>query len=73
MLLHRALHACNDQNLTCAVKGTGGGSDANIFSGQGLSCINLGIGMSRVHTTEEFVLVEDMLKAARLTAALMQR
>lgn len=73
MLLHRALHACNDQNLTCAVKGTGGGSDANIFSGQGLSCINLGIGMSRVHTTEEFVLVDDMLKAARLTAALMQR
>lgn len=73
MLLHRALHACNDLGLTAAVKGTGGGSDANIFSGKGLSCINLGIGMSRVHTTEEFIRIEDMVKAVRLTAALMQR
>lgn len=73
MLLHRALHACNDLDLTAAVKGTGGGSDANIFSGKGLSCINLGIGMSRVHTTDEFIRIEDMVKAVRLTAALMQR
>ena len=73
MLLHRALHVCNDLDLTAAVKGTGGGSDANIFSGQGLSCINLGIGMSRVHTTDEFIRVEDIRKASQLTAALMQR
>ncbi|MDO9584489.1 MAG: M20/M25/M40 family metallo-hydrolase [Desulfomicrobium sp.] len=73
MLLHRALHACNDLDLTAAVKGTGGGSDANIFSGKGLSCINLGIGMSRVHTTDEFIRIEDMVKATQLTAALMQR
>jgi hypothetical protein len=26
--------------LTAAAKGTGGGSDANIFCGKGLSCIN---------------------------------
>jgi len=73
MLLHRALHACNNLNLTAAVKGTGGGSDANIFTGKGLSCINLGIGMSRVHTTEEFIRIGDIEKAAMLTAALMQR
>lgn len=73
MLLHRALHACNDLGLTAAAKGTGGGSDANIFCGKGLSCINLGIGMSGVHTTDEFIRVEDMVKATRLTAALMQR
>jgi tripeptide aminopeptidase len=72
MLLHRALHACHNLDLTAAVKGTGGGSDANIFAGQGRSCINLGIGMSRVHTTDEFIRVEDMEKTARLTAHLMQ-
>jgi len=71
-LLHRALHACNDLDLVAAAKGTGGGSDANIFAGQGLSCINLGIGMNRVHTTEEFIRIEDMENAARLTAALMR-
>jgi tripeptide aminopeptidase len=73
MLLHRALHACNNLNLTAAVKGTGGGSDANIFAGKGLSCINLGIGMSRVHTTDEFIRIEDLVKSAQLAASLMQR
>ena len=73
MLLHRALHACNNQNLTCAVKGTGGGSDANVFCGKGLSCINLGIGMSRVHTIDEFIRIDDLVKITHLTAALMQR
>ena len=73
MLLHRILHACNDLDLTAAVKGTGGGSDANIFAGRGLHAINLGIGMSKVHTTEEFIRVKDMENMARLTAELMQR
>lgn len=72
MLLHRALHACHDLDLPAALKGSGGGSDANIFSGQGRSCINLGIGMSRVHTTEEFIRVADLEKTARLVAWLMR-
>lgn len=73
MLLHRALHACEDLGLTASVTGTGGGSDANIFSGKGLSCINLGIGMSRVHTVDELISIQDMVKAAQLTAKLMCR
>lgn len=71
-LLHRALHACAHLGLTAAVKGTGGGSDANIFAGQGMSCINLGIGMTKVHTTEEFITVESLEQSARLTAELMR-
>lgn len=73
MLLHRALHACNDLGLTASVTETGGGSDANIFCGKGLSCINLGIGMSRVHTVDEFIRIHDMVKAAQLAAKLMCR
>jgi tripeptide aminopeptidase len=73
MLLHRALHACNDLGLTASVTDTGGGSDANIFCGKGLSCINLGIGMNRVHTVDEFIRIHDMVKAAQLTAKLMCR
>jgi tripeptide aminopeptidase len=73
MLLHRALHACARLGLTAAVKGTGGGSDANIFAGQGMSCINLGIGMTKVHTTDEFITVESLEQSARLTAELMRR
>ncbi|EAR53850.1 tripeptidase T [Photobacterium sp. SKA34] len=39
---------------------TGGGSDANIFNEKGLKTVNLSTGMSKVHTTEEFITVEDM-------------
>lgn len=71
-LLHRATHACAKLGFPSATKGTGGGSDANIFSGQGRSCINLCIGMSKVHTTEEFIRIEDMVNTTKFTAELMQ-
>lgn len=44
---------------------TGGGSDANIFSGKGLTVANLSTGMSKVHTTEEFIAIEDMQKISQ--------
>ncbi|GAL27671.1 peptidase M20A family [Vibrio variabilis] len=43
-------------------KHTGGGSDANNFNEKGLTTVNLSTGMSKVHTTEEFIAVEDMVK-----------
>lgn len=33
--------------------GSGGGSDANVFNQKGIATVNLGIGMEKVHTTEE--------------------
>ncbi len=44
---------------------TGGGSDANIFNGQGLPCVICGTGMRRVHSTEEYLPLEDLIKAAK--------
>jgi tripeptide aminopeptidase len=70
-LLERARRACEKLGLEFSPEPSGGGSDANIFSGKGLSCINLGIGMSQVHTTEEYIAVKDMLDAARLSAEIM--
>ena len=40
---------------------TGGGSDANIFSEKGIKTVNLSTGMAKVHTTEEFIKIEDMV------------
>ena len=45
---------------------TGGGSDANIFNQKGLSTVILGIGMQKVHTTEEFIRLSDMVDSCRL-------
>ena len=44
---------------------TGGGSDANILNGFGIPTANLGIGMSKVHTTEEFITVDNLILNAK--------
>jgi len=46
----------------------GGGSDANIFNGKGLSTAIVATGMNKVHTTEECLDLKDM---ARLTELLL--
>ncbi|RJX72963.1 M20/M25/M40 family metallo-hydrolase [Vibrio sinensis] len=43
-------------------KATGGGSDANNFNAKGLTTVNISTGMAKVHTTEEFIAIEDMVK-----------
>jgi len=43
-----------------------GGSDANVFNERGLKCLILGTGMQKVHTTEEFIRINDLNKSARL-------
>ncbi|MRR31307.1 M20/M25/M40 family metallo-hydrolase, partial [bacterium] len=51
---------------------TGGGSDANIFNGQGFRCANLGVGMKKVHTTEEFIRIEDLVDNARFILKIIE-
>jgi len=41
---------------------TGGGADANIFNQRGLETINISTGMQKVHSTEEFIYLEDLYK-----------
>lgn len=44
---------------------TGGGSDANILNGFGIPAANLGIGMSKVHSTEEYITIDNLVLNAR--------
>jgi tripeptide aminopeptidase len=41
------------------IKG-GGGSDANVFNGKGISVIAVGTGMDKVHTVEECIRVSEL-------------
>jgi tripeptide aminopeptidase len=50
----------------------GGGSDANILNEKGLELAILGTGMSKVHTNEEEIKIEDMLSCARLVLEIIQ-
>lgn len=58
---------------TASLKSSGGGSDTNILNGKGISAVTLAIGMSNVHTTSEYIAIEDMVKAAQLVTAIIQQ
>ncbi len=49
----------------------GGGSDANIYNQKGLQAVVLGTGMTKVHTTQEHISVENLVDTARLAQALL--
>lgn len=57
--------------LEPSLKSTGGRSDTNVMSGKGLQAVTLGIGMSNVHTTSEYIAISDIEKTAELVAAII--
>lgn len=44
----------------------GGGSDANFFAEEDFNSIIIGVGMEKVHTTEEFLVIKEMENAAKV-------
>jgi len=56
------------QNLRHKVKlhTTGGGCDANYFNKFGLSCANLGTGMYEIHTVNEYLVLEEQQRCAKI-------
>ncbi len=49
----------------------GGGSDANIFNRNGIEAVVLGTGMTKVHTTEEILKIENLNNIAELAFQLL--
>lgn len=64
--------ATNALNLTPKLTSTGGGSDANYFNTYNVPCAVLGIGMQKVHTNEEFILLEDLYNNAKLICEIIK-
>ncbi len=50
-----------------------GGSDANMLNAKGVPAINIGIGAQNPHGNDEFILLEDLAKAAEIARALIAR
>lgn len=53
-------------------KATGGGSDTNVINGKGIQAVDISIGMDKVHSVEERVLVDDMVKAAGFLVSIIR-
>ncbi|APB75397.1 succinyl-diaminopimelate desuccinylase [Paenibacillus polymyxa] len=51
---------------------SGGGSDANVFNGLGIPTVNLAVGYQNIHTTEEKIKADDLVKVAEVVIALIQ-
>lgn len=61
-----AVRAMEALGIYPVLTSTGGGSDASIINGNGIPCVNLGIGMRQVHTTQEYIMIDDLLMDARI-------
>lgn len=67
-----AKQAMLDLGLPVTITTTGGGSDANYFNRHGVPTAVLAIGMSKVHTTEEFLRVDDLHATALIMLSIIK-
>lgn len=51
---------------------SGGGSDANIISGHGIPTVNLAVGYEEIHTTNERMPVEELVKITELVTKIIK-
>lgn len=72
-VINLAAEAARGIGLNVELISTGGGSDASIVNGNNIPCANLGIGMSCVHTTDEYIRANDLIKDAELVLAIIQK
>ena len=64
-------NACGDLGLNFSTVKGGGGSDANVMAFHGFKSVVLGTGMTKVHTTDECLKVEDLNKTSELVLYLL--
>lgn len=68
-----AKEAAHGLGIDLTPDSSGGGADANIFSGMGIVTGVLGTGMTSAHTLDEHVALSDMVDTARLLLACIER
>ncbi|RFB17092.1 M20/M25/M40 family metallo-hydrolase [Bacillus sp. HNG] len=51
---------------------SGGGSDANVIAGHGIPTVNLAVGYEEIHTTNEKMPIEELVKTAELIVAIVE-
>ncbi|WP_353892347.1 M20/M25/M40 family metallo-hydrolase [Proteinivorax hydrogeniformans] len=59
--------------LSLKLKSRGGGSDANVFNNKGIPTLNLAVGMANVHTNDEYVSVDNLVKSSKLVAEIVKK
>ncbi len=52
---------------------SGGGSDANIIAGHGIPTVNLAVGYEEIHTKNERMPIEELVKVAELVTTIVKQ
>ena len=64
--------ACEKLGFEFTPAKSGGGSDTNNFNLNGIPSVNVGIGMTKAHSTDEFIKVEDIINGAKLITEIVR-
>lgn len=51
---------------------SGGGSDANVIAGNGVPTVNLAVGYEDIHTKNEKMPIEELVKTAEMVLAIIE-
>ncbi|MCH1626659.1 M20/M25/M40 family metallo-hydrolase [Ferdinandcohnia quinoae] len=51
---------------------SGGGSDANVIAGHGIPTVNLAVGYEDIHTTNEKMPIEELVKTSEIVIAIIE-
>lgn len=51
---------------------SGGGSDANVIAGHGIPTVNLAVGYEEIHTTNERMPIEELVKLTEMVIAIIE-
>jgi tripeptide aminopeptidase len=66
-----SMKAAKDMGLQPELCPSGGGSDANVFNKKGFPSVVLAVGMERVHTVDEYILVNNLKKTAEYVLSII--
>lgn len=70
--VRRAAAAAGLIGAEVTIASTGGGSDANLFNGQGIPMAVLGVGYEEIHSTRERMPIDQLVQLAEWTLAIIQ-
>lgn len=65
-------HACRYTEIPLVLKNSGGGSDGSVLNGLGIPTITISCGFYNMHTTNEYVLIDQLVKSGILILAITQ-
>lgn len=63
--------AAKKSGIVLKLEATGGGSDTNILNSHGIQAVDLSVGMDNVHSVDERICIDDMVRAVEFLVAVL--